>query len=195
MPSDTMPSAASSRTGWAGSGGCGPLTWRVRAADGLLWCGRHSVANSITAIPALIAAWLAETGLSPEVRGPMAAPATGCRRLGGTVPLTIVCGVYVLCLFTVSMSGCGRSVCGRFGCRGPSDPGDRDVVDEPGDECHDDCPSESVILQDRGHDAAPALAGLVLNAAAGWWWADPLAALVIVVYALREAREIFLGGH
>ena len=52
-----------------------------------------------------------------------------------------------------------------------------------------------MILQDRGHDAAPALAGLVLNAAAGWWWADPLAALVIVVYALREAREIFLGGH
>ena len=35
------------------------------------------------------------------------------------------------------------------------------------------------------------LAGLVLNAAAGWWWADPLAALVIVGYALREAREIF----
>ena len=77
MPSDTMPSAASSRTGWTGSGGCGPLTWRVRAADGLLWCGRHSVANSITAIPALIAAWLAETGLSPEVRGPMAAPSHG----------------------------------------------------------------------------------------------------------------------
>jgi divalent metal cation (Fe/Co/Zn/Cd) transporter len=43
--------------------------------------------------------------------------------------------------------------------------------------------------------AAAVLAGLVLNAAAGWWWADPLAALVIVGYALREAREIFLGGH
>jgi divalent metal cation (Fe/Co/Zn/Cd) transporter len=39
--------------------------------------------------------------------------------------------------------------------------------------------------------AAAVLAGLVLNAAAGWWWADPLAALVIVGYALREAREIF----
>jgi hypothetical protein len=37
------------------------------------------------------------------------------------------------------------------------------------------------------------LAGPVLNAAAGWWWADPLAALVIVGYALREAREIFGG--
>jgi len=42
--------------------------------------------------------------------------------------------------------------------------------------------------------AVAVLAGLVLNAAAGWWPADPLAALVIVVYALREAREIFLGG-
>ena len=36
---------------------------------------------------------------------------------------------------------------------------------------------------------------LVLNAAAGWWQADPLAALIIVAYALREAREIFQGGQ
>ena len=43
--------------------------------------------------------------------------------------------------------------------------------------------------------AVAVLAGLVLNAAAGWWWADPLAALVIMFYALREAREIFLDGH
>jgi divalent metal cation (Fe/Co/Zn/Cd) transporter len=43
--------------------------------------------------------------------------------------------------------------------------------------------------------AVAVLAGLVLNAAAGWWQADPLAALVIVFYALREAREIFLVGH
>jgi divalent metal cation (Fe/Co/Zn/Cd) transporter len=40
--------------------------------------------------------------------------------------------------------------------------------------------------------AVAVLAGLVLNAAAGAWWADPLAALVIVCYALREAREIFV---
>jgi divalent metal cation (Fe/Co/Zn/Cd) transporter len=38
------------------------------------------------------------------------------------------------------------------------------------------------------------LAGLILNATAGWWWADPIAALVIVCYALREAREIFWTG-
>src|SRR6266704_5798841 len=43
--------------------------------------------------------------------------------------------------------------------------------------------------------AVAVLAGLVLNAAAGWWQADPLAALVIVFYALREAQEIFLAGH
>jgi hypothetical protein len=36
------------------------------------------------------------------------------------------------------------------------------------------------------------LAGLALNAAVGWWWADPLAAVVIVFYA---PREIFLNDH
>jgi divalent metal cation (Fe/Co/Zn/Cd) transporter len=39
--------------------------------------------------------------------------------------------------------------------------------------------------------AVAVLAGLAMNAAAGLWWADPLAALIIVIYALREAREIF----
>ncbi len=34
--------------------------------------------------------------------------------------------------------------------------------------------------------AVAVLVGLVLNATAGLWWADPLAALVIVVYGLRE---------
>lgn len=37
--------------------------------------------------------------------------------------------------------------------------------------------------------AAAVLAGLVLNAALGWWWADPLAGLVIVYYGVREGRE------
>ena len=39
--------------------------------------------------------------------------------------------------------------------------------------------------------AVAVLAGLALNAAAGLWWADPLAAFVIVFYALREARQTF----
>ena len=36
--------------------------------------------------------------------------------------------------------------------------------------------------------ASAVLVGLALNAALGWWWADPLAALVIVYYGLREGR-------
>jgi hypothetical protein len=36
--------------------------------------------------------------------------------------------------------------------------------------------------------AAAVLGGLTLNALAGWWWADPLAGLVVVGYAIREAR-------
>ncbi len=39
--------------------------------------------------------------------------------------------------------------------------------------------------------AVAVLTGLALNAGEGLWWADPLAALVIVFYALREARAIF----
>jgi divalent metal cation (Fe/Co/Zn/Cd) transporter len=33
------------------------------------------------------------------------------------------------------------------------------------------------------------LVGLILNAAIGWWWADPLAALAIVPLAVREGLE------
>ena len=34
--------------------------------------------------------------------------------------------------------------------------------------------------------AAAVLVGLVLNALLAWWWADPIAALFIVIYAARE---------
>ena len=33
------------------------------------------------------------------------------------------------------------------------------------------------------------LAGLLLNRFLGWWWADPLAALVLVYFIVREGRE------
>jgi len=33
------------------------------------------------------------------------------------------------------------------------------------------------------------LTGLALNAALGWWWADPAAALIVAVAAANEARE------
>ena len=37
--------------------------------------------------------------------------------------------------------------------------------------------------------ATSVLIGLLLNAIAGWWWADPLTGFVIVYYAVQEARE------
>ena len=39
--------------------------------------------------------------------------------------------------------------------------------------------------------ATAVLLGLVLNAVAGWWWADPAAGYVLVYYAAREVRDIF----
>ena len=36
--------------------------------------------------------------------------------------------------------------------------------------------------------ATAVLVGLVLNFALGWWWADPLAAFVLVYYAVVEGR-------
>ena len=38
--------------------------------------------------------------------------------------------------------------------------------------------------------ALAVLVGLCLNAAAGWWWADPLAGYVLVYYASKEAWDI-----
>ncbi|MCX6498938.1 MAG: cation transporter [Arthrobacter sp.] len=39
--------------------------------------------------------------------------------------------------------------------------------------------------------ACAVLAGILLDTVAGWWWADPVAGLVIVYYAVREAVAIF----
>jgi len=41
--------------------------------------------------------------------------------------------------------------------------------------------------------AAAVLVGLTLNAAVGWWWADPLAGLVIVYYGIKEGRAAWHG--
>jgi divalent metal cation (Fe/Co/Zn/Cd) transporter len=43
--------------------------------------------------------------------------------------------------------------------------------------------------------SAALLAGLALNATVGWWWADPLAALVIGALATHEGIEAFRGDH
>ena len=39
--------------------------------------------------------------------------------------------------------------------------------------------------------AASVLAGLLLNAAFHWWWADLVSALIIVYYGLKEGRAAF----
>src|SRR5580658_8048582 len=61
---------------------------------------------------------------------------------------------------------------------------------------------ENPVLQTEGRvtmiDGILAVAvvlGLTLNAALGWWWADPAAGYVLVCYAAREVREIFSAGH
>ena len=41
--------------------------------------------------------------------------------------------------------------------------------------------------------SAGVLAGLVLNAALGWWWADPVVATGLAVVAVREGREAWRG--
>jgi divalent metal cation (Fe/Co/Zn/Cd) transporter len=41
--------------------------------------------------------------------------------------------------------------------------------------------------------AATTLIGLVLFAAFGWWWADPVAALAVAWFAVREGREAWHG--
>ncbi len=41
--------------------------------------------------------------------------------------------------------------------------------------------------------SAALLLGLLANAVAGWWWADPLTSLVIAGVALREGREAWRG--
>jgi divalent metal cation (Fe/Co/Zn/Cd) transporter len=41
--------------------------------------------------------------------------------------------------------------------------------------------------------SAVLLAGLLLNALAGWWWADPLAALAIAAVAAREGLQAWRG--
>lgn len=49
--------------------------------------------------------------------------------------------------------------------------------------------TEARITVIDGALATAVLVGVVLNVAAGWWWADPIAALVLVVYGSREARH------
>jgi divalent metal cation (Fe/Co/Zn/Cd) transporter len=46
-----------------------------------------------------------------------------------------------------------------------------------------------------GFLASAVLLGLLLNALANWWWADPLAGYVLVYYGAREAWGILRSEH
>jgi len=54
--------------------------------------------------------------------------------------------------------------------------------------------TEGRVTMIDGILATAVLLGLVLNAVLGWWWADPAAGYVLVFYAAREVREIFVPG-
>ncbi|WP_354501276.1 cation transporter [Mycetocola sp. 2940] len=41
--------------------------------------------------------------------------------------------------------------------------------------------------------SAAVLAGLLLNSLLGWWWADPIAGLIIAAFAIREGIEAWKG--
>ena len=49
--------------------------------------------------------------------------------------------------------------------------------------------AEARITMIDGILATAVLAGLVLNAVAGWWWADPVPGYVLLYYAITEARQ------
>jgi divalent metal cation (Fe/Co/Zn/Cd) transporter len=49
--------------------------------------------------------------------------------------------------------------------------------------------SEATVTFLDGLISVTTLVGLALNAVLGWWWADPVAALLVAVAALNEARE------
>ena len=55
--------------------------------------------------------------------------------------------------------------------------------------------TEGRVTRIDGILAAAVLAGLVLNAAGGWWQADPAAGYVLVIYAAREVREVFFPAR
>ncbi len=55
--------------------------------------------------------------------------------------------------------------------------------------------TEARVTVVDGALAAAVLLGVVLNAVLGWWWADPLSAVVILVYGVGEARHAWAEAH
>ena len=55
--------------------------------------------------------------------------------------------------------------------------------------------TEARITVIDGALAIAVLIGVLLNATLGWWWADPICALVLVFYGVREARHAWHEAH
>ena len=55
--------------------------------------------------------------------------------------------------------------------------------------CNPVISAEARVTLIDGYLAATVLVGLILNALFGWWWADPLASLVLVYYGIKEGIE------
>lgn len=49
--------------------------------------------------------------------------------------------------------------------------------------------TEARVTVIDGALAGAVLIGVALNAAFGWWWADPISSLVFLVYGVRESRH------
>lgn len=39
------------------------------------------------------------------------------------------------------------------------------------------------------------LVGLGFNVLLSWWWADPIASLILIPFFIKEGRENFFGDH
>lgn len=55
--------------------------------------------------------------------------------------------------------------------------------------------AEATLTHLDGWLATGILTALSLNAVLGWWWADPLAALALAGFAVKEALELALAGE
>jgi divalent metal cation (Fe/Co/Zn/Cd) transporter len=64
---------------------------------------------------------------------------------------------------------------------------------------HDSCACGQLLMTDAAETAlcgwlsVSTVVGVVLGAWVGWWWADPVASLVVVYFAIREGREAWRG--
>lgn len=63
----------------------------------------------------------------------------------------------------------------------------------------DSCACGQLLMTDAAESAlcgwlsVSTVVGVVLGAWVGWWWADPVASLVVVYFAIREGREAWHG--